>query len=149
MNLGYWFLRTLKTIVCITLYYIFIFLTGVLLYPRGKFIEFSFTEKFEFSLGLSTLIMFFIFSIIVILNRMIFKTQDYCSYSILFSYFIFGIVHFIFLICANKILTINYLFHIGIFVFFSIISFILGKKYASNLDIEYDEELEYKETLEN
>lgn len=135
MGFGYWLSRSLKTLFCICFYYCSLFISGFLLYPRGDFLDLSRGEKLATSLGLSTIIVFFLFSVVVLVNRLVHKKTWFSQYSITFSYFVFCLSHFIFLYFMNKMIGVDFIIHSIIAVVFLIISIVMGKLCIKEKDI--------------
>lgn len=126
MGFNYWWWRSTKTIICMIIYYMSLFMGSFFWYPRGEE-ELERGAKFLMGMHDSTILLFFVFSVVVILNRLIWKKTWFSPYSVAFSYFVFLLIHFVFLFTMNQITSVDFFSHSVIGVFFMIVSVGLGK----------------------
>lgn len=143
MGFGYWWWRTCKTVFFITCYYMILFASGFFKYPQNE-PDMSRGSKYLIGMNQTVILLFIACSIIVILFRVLRKKSWVFKHSILLSYITFSISHFTFITFMGKYATINYTDFIIPFVFFTIISVLLGQWLGRNFVSVYDELDEYE-----
>ena len=127
--MGYWFWRSVKTVFFTCIYYVLLFCSGFIFYPYGEMLDVSRGDKLLVGLETGIPIVFLICSVIVILWGIIRKKKWESEVSLLFSYFIFVIVHTCFIVSFYLIGggSVNFLYNAIIAMVAFVLCIILGK----------------------
>ena len=127
--MGYWLWRSVKTVFFTCIYYVLLFCSGFIFYPYGEMLDVSRGDKLLVGLETGIPIIFLICSVIVILWVIIRKKKWESEVSLLFSYFIFVIVHTCFIVSFYLIGggSVNFLYNAIIAMVAFVLCIILGK----------------------
>ena len=127
--MGYWLWRSVKTVFFTCIYYVLLFCSGFIFYPYGEMLDVSRGDKLLVGLETGVPIIFLICSVIVILWGIIRKKKWESEVSLLFSYFIFVIVHTCFIVSFYLIGggSVNFLYNAIIAMVAFVLCIILGK----------------------
>ena len=127
--MNYWLWRSVKTVFFTCIYYVLLFCSGFLFYPYGEMLDASRGLKLLVGLETGIPIVFLICSVIVILWGIIRKKKWESEVSLLFSYFIFVIVHTCFIVSFYLIGggSVNFLYNAIIAMVAFVLCIILGK----------------------
>lgn len=127
--MGYWLWRSVKTVFFTCIYYVLLFCSGFIFYPYGEMLDVSRGDKLLVGLETGIPIVFLICSVIVILWGIIRKKKWESEVSLLFSYFIFVIVHTCFIVSFYLIGggSVNFLYNAIIAMVAFVLCIILGK----------------------
>lgn len=141
--MNYWLCRSAKTIFFITIYYILLFCSVIVYNPYSDMVDISCGEKLLLGMGMNIPIVFVVVSLIVILWHFIQRKEWESWLSPAFSYFVFFLVHIVYMLTYSFLIEVfvDFSFYCFIGIICIIISMILGKLFYREIEEDDTEDV--------